>query len=77
MLLGVTNSLIDDDVSKKLLIIIAAWLGFYLVVEIILEIIKCARPKSTCNGKVVYISKNDALTPENFGSSTVSKVESG
>ncbi len=41
--LGVTNTLIDDELAKYEGIIIGCWFAFYLVFELILEIVKnCA-----------------------------------
>ena len=43
VVLGLTNQLIDLTVAKYEAIIIGIWLGFYLIMEIILEIVKyCA-----------------------------------
>ena len=40
VVLGLTNQLIDLTVAKYESIIIGIWLGFYLIMEVILEIVK-------------------------------------
>ena len=47
VILGLTNQLIDFTVAKYEAIIIGIWLGFYLIMEIILEIIKYCASEGT------------------------------
>ena len=58
VILGLTNQLIDLTVAKYEAIIIGIWLGFYLVMEIILEIVKfCASEGSYKKSTLKCLSK--------------------